>query len=81
MNNLIKLEKVYKIYNPGESEVHALDGISLKINKGEFIAIIVKSGSGKSKLMTILGCLDIPTSGTYLLKDKNISEANYKYLS
>lgn len=81
MNNLIKLEKVYKIYNPGESEVHALDGISLKINKGEFIAIIGKSGSGKSTLMNILGCLDIPTSGTYLLKDKNISEANDKYLS
>ena len=81
MNNLIKLEKVYKIYNPGESEVHALDGISLRINKGEFIAIIGKSGSGKSTLMNILGCLDIPTSGTYLLKDKNISEANDKYLS
>ena len=81
MNNLIKLVKVYKIYNPGESEVHALDGISLKINKGEFIAIIGKSGSGKSTLMNILGCLDIPTSGTYLLKDKNISEANDKYLS
>lgn len=81
MNNLISLEKVYKIYNQGENEVRALDGISLKIEEGDFIAIVGKSGSGKSTLMNILGCLDVPTSGKYLLKDKDISSMADKSLS
>ena len=81
MNNLISLKKVYKIYNPGESELHALDGISLQIKEGEFIAIIGQSGSGKSTLMNIIGCLDIPTSGEYLLKDKNVSTMSDRSLS
>lgn len=81
MNSLISLEKVYKIYNQGENEVRALDGISLKIEEGDFIAIVGKSGSGKSTLMNILGCLDVPTSGKYLLKDKDISSMADKSLS
>lgn len=81
MNNLISLEKVYKIYNQGENEVRALDGISLKIEEGDFIAIVGKSGSGKSTLMNILGCLDVPTSGKYLLKDKDVSSMADKSLS
>lgn len=81
MNNLINLEKVYKIYNKGKNEVRALDGISLKIEKGDFVAIIGKSGSGKSTLMNILGCLDTPTSGKYLLKDKDVSSMTDKSLS
>ncbi len=65
--SLIEIRDVYKIYNPGENEVRALDGISLTIDHGEFLAIVGQSGSGKSTLMNMLGLLDIPTSGTYLL--------------
>lgn len=67
MEALIKIKDMYKIYNPGENEVRALDGVSLNINKGEYVAIIGQSGSGKSTLMNMLGCLDVPTGGTYFL--------------
>ena len=67
MDPLIKVEDLHKIYNPGENEVRALDGISLTIQKGEFVAIVGHSGSGKSTFMNVLGCLDIPTSGSYFL--------------
>gem|GEM_PF-4841133 len=60
---LIELKEIYKIYAEGlESEVRALDGISLNIERGEFVAIVGQSGSGKSTMMNVLGCLDIPTS-------------------
>ena len=65
--SLVEVRDMYKIYNPGENEVRAIDGISLTIEKGEFVAIIGQSGSGKSTLMNMLGLLDVPTSGTYLL--------------
>ena len=59
---LIDIRDLYKIYNEGkESEVRALDGVSLQIDKGEFVAIVGQSGSGKSTMMNVLGCLDIPT--------------------
>ena len=67
MEPLIIIKDMYKIYNPGENEVRALDGINLTIDKGEYVAIIGQSGSGKSTLMNMLGCLDIPTGGTYYL--------------
>ncbi len=67
MSHLIEIKDVYKIYNPGENEVRALDGVSLTVDKGEFIAIVGQSGSGKSTLMNMLGLLDVCTSGTYLL--------------
>lgn len=70
---LIKLEKIYKIYNPGENEVRALDGIDLQIDKKEFVAIIGASGSGKSTLMNMLGCLDVPTEGSYILDGMDVS--------
>ncbi|NDO19581.1 ABC transporter ATP-binding protein [Lachnospiraceae bacterium MD329] len=73
MPPLVELEDVYKIYYMGDSEVHALDGISLKIERGEFVAIIGKSGSGKSTCMNIIGCLDVATRGTYRLNGKDIS--------
>ena len=73
MEPLIKVEDLHKIYNPGENEVRALDGISLEIQKGEFVAIIGHSGSGKSTLMNMLGCLDIPTSGNYFLNGKDVT--------
>lgn len=67
MPHLIEIERMYKIYNPGENEVRALDGISLVIDRGEFVTIVGQSGSGKSTLMNMLGLLDICTSGKYLL--------------
>ncbi len=65
--SLIEIHDIYKIYNPGENEVRALDGVNLTVEHGEFLAIVGQSGSGKSTLMNMLGLLDIPTSGTYLL--------------
>ena len=62
MEHLIELKDVYKIYHMGDEEVHALDGVSLTIDKGEFVAIVGQSGSGKSTAMNIIGCLDVPTS-------------------
>ncbi len=70
---LIEIKDVYKIYNPGENEVRALDGVSLEINEGEFVAIIGQSGSGKSTLMNMLGLLDRPTSGEYILSGRDVS--------
>ena len=63
---LIELKDIYKIYHMGDEQVRANDGISLTINRGEFVAIVGKSGSGKSTLMNIIGALDVPTSGSYL---------------
>lgn len=71
---LIEIKDMYKIYNPGENEVRAIDGISLSIEKGEFVAIVGHSGSGKSTLMNMLGLLDIPTSGTYILDGDDVSD-------
>ena len=73
MEPLIRVENLHKIYNPGENEVRALDGISLTIEKGEFVAIVGHSGSGKSTLMNMLGCLDTPTSGHYFLNGRDVS--------
>lgn len=72
MASLIRIEDMRKIYNPGENEVRALDGVSIEIEEGEFVAIIGHSGSGKSTLMNMIGCLDIPTSGKYYLHGKDV---------
>lgn len=71
--HLIEVKNVYKIYNPGENEVRALDGISVTIDHGEFVAIVGHSGSGKSTFMNMLGCLDTPTSGDYYLDGVNVA--------
>ncbi len=71
---MIELVDIWKTYRMGEHEVHALRGVNLKIDDGEFVAIIGASGSGKSTLMNILGCLDQPTSGTYILDGNEVSD-------
>jgi putative ABC transport system ATP-binding protein len=70
---IIDLTNITKIFNPGENEVRALEGINLKIFSNEFVSLIGASGSGKSTLLNILGCLDQPTAGSYLLKGEDVS--------
>lgn len=79
---LMELDNIFKIYNEDmENEVRALNGVSLTIERGEFVAIIGASGSGKSTLMNILGCLDIPTYGDYYLDGQLVSEMEDRELS
>ena len=79
---LIQIKDIYKIYNEGkESEVRALDGVTLGIDKGEFVAIVGQSGSGKSTLMNVLGCLDIPTYGEYHLNGTDVTSLGDKELA
>ena len=79
--SLIDVRNVYKIYNPGENEVRALDGVSLTIEEGEFVAIIGQSGSGKSTLMNMLGLLDSCTSGEYYMDGIDVSHMSDDELS
>ena len=79
---LIEIQDLYKIYNEGmENEVRALDGVSLSIDYGEFVAIVGSSGSGKSTMMNILGCLDVPTRGEYTLDDIPIAHRTERELA
>ncbi|TQI67969.1 putative ABC transport system ATP-binding protein [Clostridium sp. KNHs216] len=81
IENLITISNIYKIYNKGENEVRALNGVSLSIDEGEFVAIVGQSGSGKSTLMNILGCLDTPTMGEYYLDGENVAGLSEKRLT
>ena len=82
MASLIELRNVYKIYGEGlESEVRALDGVSLTMEQGEFTAVVGQSGSGKSTMMNVLGCLDIPTRGDYFLNGHDVREMTDRELS
>src|ERR1700752_1791151 len=72
--SLISMRNIWKTYQMGTEQVHALHGVSFDIPRGEYIAIIGPSGSGKSTLMNLIGCLDTPTQGQYWLNGKNVSE-------
>ena len=78
---LINIQNMFKTYRMGENAVHALDGVSLTIGNGDFVAVMGASGSGKSTLLNILGCLDTPTSGTYLLDGVEVSRMSRAQLA
>ncbi|HLW52407.1 MAG TPA: ABC transporter ATP-binding protein [Candidatus Angelobacter sp.] len=78
---VIQVDDVHKIYQLGETQVHALRGVSTRIRRGEFVAIMGASGSGKSTFMNIIGCLDKPTSGQYLLEGADVSSLDKKQLA
>ena len=73
---LIETRDLWKTYQMGDEEIHALRGVSIQIQRGEYVAIMGPSGSGKSTLMNLIGCLDTPTKGTYLLNGKEVSQMN-----
>src|SRR6187455_885485 len=74
--SLIETRELWKTYQMGTEEVHALRGVSISIERGEYVAIMGPSGSGKSTRMNLIGCLDTPTKGSYLLNDKQVSQMN-----
>ena len=81
MSALIEFEEVCKYYQMGDTLVKAADHVSFKINKGEFVAIVGQSGSGKSTCMNIIGCLDVPTEGTYLLDGRDVGKMSRRELA
>lgn len=81
MQTIIKTTDISKVYKMGSETIHALKSITIKINRGEYVAFMGPSGSGKSTLMNIVGCLDTPTAGTYILNDKDVSDMSENELA
>ena len=81
MGHLMELRHIYKIYPIGSEQVHALDDVTMTVDRGEYIAIVGQSGSGKSTLMNIMGCLDVPTKGEYCLEQQNVQQLSDARLS
>ncbi|WP_073091372.1 ABC transporter ATP-binding protein [Cyclobacterium lianum] len=81
MPEIIKTREIQKIYRMGSEEVHALESVSINVNRGEYVAFMGPSGSGKSTLMNIIGCLDTPTSGQYVLNNKDVSDMSENELA
>jgi putative ABC transport system ATP-binding protein len=81
MSHLIEIKDMYKIYAQGDEPVHALDGVSVSIDDGEFVAIMGSSGSGKSTLLNVLRCLDTPTKGSYILDGVEVAKRTRKELA
>src|SRR5947199_9240015 len=80
-DSVIRVEEVHKYYELGDNRVHALRGVNLEIDRGEFVAVMGSSGSGKSTFMNILGCLDQPSSGRYFLESIDVSTLGKKQLA
>ncbi|WP_416305544.1 ABC transporter ATP-binding protein [Neptunicella sp. SCSIO 80796] len=80
-NAILQIRDVVKTYQMGDQQVHALKGVSLQIEQGEYVAIMGPSGSGKSTLMNMIGCLDVPTSGSYLLQGESVGEMSEDQLA
>ncbi len=78
---ILLMQDIVKSYHMGDEEQVVLNGVNLSVNEGDFLSVLGPSGSGKSTLMNIIGCLDIPTSGTYILRGRNISEQSQKQLA
>lgn len=78
---MISVENITKVYRMGEIDVHALRGVTLEIDRGEFVSIMGPSGSGKSTLMNLLGCLDTPTDGLYTLNGQDVSRLSERQLA
>jgi len=81
MPPVVQLDDIHKIYDSGEVPVHAVRGVTLRIERGEFVAVMGASGSGKSTLMNTLGCLDRPTRGRYLLDGTDVSQLDRNQLA
>src|SRR6202043_2264753 len=81
VDDFIRIENLTKIYTLGDVAVHALDGVSITMDRGGFVTIMGPSGSGKSTFMNILGCLDRPTSGTYALDGENVGDLDRDQLA
>jgi putative ABC transport system ATP-binding protein len=81
MKDILNMEKICKSYTSGENDVYALQDVNLQVRQGEFVAVLGPSGSGKTTLMNIIGCLDVPTTGSYVLAGQDVHDMSEKELA